>query len=243
VSEMNPDLPILDELAAEFAVLIDADFGRATTTARTRPAHRRRAPARSHRRVARRSALILVLLCLIGGVAVAARLGVGGGEGTIHTSPTTVGQSKSSGWRLSAYRDQGRLCLLFRAGGELTSACGAEPAASGLRATSLLQGAHRFVVGLSGPRVSAVKVDAGESQRVGWTRRVTDAGPAGEAGVPAGVRWFVVPLAGSAPAPARVAGLDRQGHPVGSAYVDCSLGVIGSACERQIRARANSAAD
>jgi hypothetical protein len=239
----NPDLPILDELGEEFARLIDTELGRVASRERARPAQR---PSRTrtrrghrHRRVARRSAIVLVLLCLIGGVAVAARLG---GDGKpADTSPTTLGRDPTLGWRLSGYRDRGRLCLLFGAGGELTSACGPALGASGLRTTSLVAGDRRFVAGLTGAQAGAVAVNVDGARRVEGTRRATDPEAAGEAGVPAGAHWFVVSFAKPTRAPARVVTLDDRGRRLGPVRVDCSLGVVGPACIRQIRARAEDA--
>jgi hypothetical protein len=245
----NHDLPILDELGAEFSALIDAELGRAPLPAHEPPptAQRQRARlpqrpsaarrGRGVRRVARRSTVVLVLLCLVGGVALAARFGGDGGT-PAHTTPTTLGTSKAAGWRFSAYRDRRQLCFLFEVAGEMTSNCGAEPGADAARASSLVAGGKRFVVGLAGGTVDAVAVRVGPSHARGRTAAPLDPPAAIAAGVPGTTRWFVVPVDANRRDPARVTALDRAGQQLGQPYLDCSLGAAGEECERAIRARA-----
>jgi hypothetical protein len=241
----NPDLPILDEIGRELEQLAGAPR---TAPAPSASARRRGAHAGSRRtaRVTRRAAIVLVLLCLVGGVALAARF-AGGEDGTpAHTAPTLLGRAGGGAWHVSAYRDQDRLCfLLATPGSALTSDCGTEPAAGGVRATSLSAGERRLVAGLAGPRVAAVAVRVGGRHARAETHAAADPGAATAAGVPAGSRWFVValPSVGGAAGrdPALVTPLDRDGKLVGEPYLDCSLGVVGSACERRIRAAASAA--
>lgn len=261
----NPDLPILDELREELEALAAAEpvngNGRHGSVhprpvrrePHPAPRERQRMPAASPAprrrrgqapRVARRATIVLVLLCLIGGVALAARFGASGRDVPAHTAPALLGRAASGEWRLSAYRDRGRLCFYFAApSGELSSDCGAEPAADGLRATSVVDGGRRFVVGLAGPHVAAITLAAGPARGGSATRRPLDLDAAAASGVPAGARWFVIDLdAGSAGrAPALVTPLDGDGQPLGAPFADCSLGVIGAACERRIRAAAANA--
>ncbi|HET6999125.1 MAG TPA: hypothetical protein VFI03_11100 [Solirubrobacterales bacterium] len=238
----NPDLPILDELGAEFASLVETEFGRSHQRERIRPlktSPTRR--SRGARRVARRSSLVLVLLCLVGGVALAARFGAG--EKAMNTSPTVIGNDAAGKWQLSAYRNEGRLCLAFTSAGEPSSKCGPELSPSGLRATSAIAD-RRFVIGLTGPRVHWVRVAAGATAVRTATRPVAEDDDTKGAGVPEGTRWFVVPLArgqGGLPVPAVVQPLDVDGRRLGAPYVDCSLGVVGSKCLSEIRSRAADA--
>ncbi|HEX6667378.1 MAG TPA: hypothetical protein VF081_12370 [Solirubrobacterales bacterium] len=245
MTSAKADLPILDEIGAEFARLVDAEFAQ--------PQHERaRLPVpgapgrrgRGARRVARRASLVLVLLCLVGGVAIAARFG-GGGDRPMHTAPALLGQSANGSWRLFAYRDRDRLCVLFAAAGEPAAKCGGEPAANGLRATSAIAG-QRFLIGLTGGEVDSVAVRVGGAESVVAAKAVEDAAATAEAGVPAGTRWFVTPVNSAAGGlhrgPAQLTPLDAQGRPTGAAYLDCSLGLVGPACERQVRRWAARAA-
>jgi hypothetical protein len=242
VNRENPDLPILDELAAEFAAMVDADFATAPAPMprRLRPAATRRS-SHSASRIARRAAVVLVLLCLVGGVALAARFGSGGSGPPADTEPVTIGRAADGAWDLAAYRDHHRLCTAFTVGGEPAGHCSSTPAHDGVVANSLLAGGRRYVVGLAGPQVRSVTVSVGDGGASGKTHAVEDSGAAKEAGVPEGTRWFVVPVeqSGAALAAARISGHDRDGHRLGPAYLDCSLGAISPACVRQIDSRAS----
>jgi hypothetical protein len=183
------------------------------------------------------------MLCLVGGVALAARFGNGGGGAAADTSPATLGRGATGGWRLSAYRDRGRLCLLFTLGeGKLSSECGPAPDPDKLRATSIDGQGHRFVIGLAGAQVSTVSVRVGDRRSSGSTKPAVDPAAAREAGVPDGTRWFVLALDHDLRAPAHVLAFGRDHRRLGPAYVDCSLGVVGRACQWAIRARAREAA-
>jgi hypothetical protein len=246
VRNFNPDLPILDEIGRELEQLAAAS-PTALRPAAAPPARRRRgahSASRRGARITRRAGVLLVLLCLVGGVALAARFAAGGDRAPSHTAPALLGRAGGGAWRVSAYRDQGRLCfLLMTPGGALTSECGSEPGAEGVRATSLNAAGQRLVAGLAGPRVAAVEVRSAGQRADAPTHAAADPGAAAEAGVPAGSRWFVVALpdgpAGSDPA--LVTPLDRAGQRLGRPYLDCSLGVIGRGCERRIRAAASAA--
>jgi hypothetical protein len=286
VREREPDLPILDELGAEFEAMVsaawpgEADEALATVTAlrpgvdaprgQVRPpadtpdrhtARRRLAagPSRAARergsqmrRVGRRAAIVLVLVCLVGGVAFAALNGGGSGEHS-HTAPTSLGRAGDGAWSFSAYRDEGRLCTVFvPRGGELSGNCGAAPLHGQVRAESAIAGGRRYVFGVAGPGVARVSASLGEGQPASPGRRSgaaavhdpVDRDAAGDAGFPADDRWFVLDLgpvhdtAGHPGAPAVVIPLDRRGRRAGPAYVDCSLGFIGPACKRRIEAAA-----
>jgi hypothetical protein len=286
VIERNHDLPILDELGAEFEAMVSAawagepDDALATVTAlrprvemprdQVRPpadapdrhTARRRLPATPSRaarergsqmrRVGRRAAIVLVLVCLIGGVAFAALNG-GGSSDHSHTAPTSLGRAGDGAWSFSAYRDEGRLCTVFvPRGGELSGNCGVAPVHGQVRAGSAIAGGRRYVFGVAGPGVGRVSASLGEGRTDGAGRRTgaaavhdpVDRDAAGDAGFPAADGWFVLDLgpvhdmAGHPGAPAVVVPLDRMGRRAGPAYVDCSLGVIGPACKRRIEAAA-----
>jgi hypothetical protein len=253
----NHDLPILDELGAELARMLEADEApapSAPTLVAAPPAapapHPAPPPAprralrggRRSLRVTRRVAVVLSLLCLVGGVALAARF-AGSGDAPSHTSPALLGRAGGGAWHVSAYRDEHRLCLLLNlAGGGLTSDCAGPPGPAAVWTTSLRAEGRRFVAGLAGPRVAAVSVRSGGNRARVVTRAATDPGVAGEAGVPAGTRWFVVALPAGSDA-AVVTPLDGDRRRLGSAFVDCSLGVFGPACRAQVRAAATAAED
>jgi hypothetical protein len=280
VIERNPDLPILDEIGAEFEAMVSAawaaeaegiptgDSTPATVpTSATAPADepdrhtaRRRLPAtpsratrerRSQaRRVGRRTVILLVLVCLVGGAAFAALRGGSTDHG--HTSPTQLGRADDGTWTFSTYRDEGKLCTVFvPKGGELSGSCGDTPAPGHVRAGSAVAGGRRYVFGVTGPGVARVTTTLDESgeDRATWTtaggsvRPPLDRAAASGAGFPAGDGWFVVDLGpvsatGQAAAPAVVTPFTRHGHRTGPAYVDCSLGIIGPACKQRIEAAA-----
>ncbi len=156
----NPDLPILDELGAEFEAMVSAAWARrgrsragegepepirrrergaASASPTARPTAMRlavapRTPSRATRergaqarRVGRRAAIVLVLVCLSAAspsppCTAAAR------TTTAHTAPTPLGRAADGAWSFSAYRDEGRLCTVFvPRGGELSGNCGEAP--------------------------------------------------------------------------------------------------------------------
>jgi hypothetical protein len=254
MSARNPDLPILDELAAEFEAMVTA-ASETEHTARRRaplPAPRRsRERGAQARRVGRRAAVMLVLLCLVGGVAFAAlRGGDSGSHG--HTTPALLGRDDGGAWTFSAYLDEGRLCTVFvPKGGELSGNCGTAPGQGRLRAGSAVAAGHRYVFGVAGPEVGRASISLSEEglSRASWRtgaagiRRPIDPDAATDAGLPAGDGWFVVDLGpvGSgkdAAAPAVVVPFTKHGHRTGPPYVDCSLGVLNPACERRIESAA-----
>lgn len=239
VNEKNADLPILDELGAEFSQLIAAELGEPTR----RPEPHTRIPRRRSRgahRVARRAAIVLSLLCLVGGVALAARFSAGG-EHPVNSEPATLGTG-AIGWELSGYRNDGRLCFILMAGGEPSAHCEGEPAPTGLRLASVVAEGHRFVFGLAGSRVRAIDVRVADASADGIaTRAVAPGSDPAAAGVEPGTRWFVAVLPSADNSPATVIARDRKGARLGKPLLDCSLGLLSPACERQIRSQAADA--
>ena len=255
----NPDLPILDELGAEFTALVEAAQAAESHGTRRRAPLPTVPPRRERgaqvRRIGRRAAIVLVLLCAVGGVAFAALRGSDGGSGEpTHTAPTPLGSAGDGAWSLSAYRDEGRLCMVFAPrGGELSGNCGVAPARDHVRTAGAIAGGRRYLFGVAGRGVERVAVSAAEAAgghgatwptAGGRVRVPVDHAAARDAGFPPGDGWFVLDLgpadpAGRAKAPAVVAPLDARGRRVGPNYVDCSLGVIGEACKRRIEAIAS----
>jgi hypothetical protein len=273
VSERNPDLPILDEIGAQLATLLATEEteagGRSTGSVppsiapgADRHAARKRsgaAPSRARRergaqasRIGRRAAIVLVLVCLVGGVAFAALRGGGSGK-PAHTAPERLGRATDGAWTLSVYRDGGRLCTVFvPRGGELSGRCGTAPGRGEVWAQSAIAGGDRYVFGIGGVGVAKVEASLEEAgvSRATWSTAAgraqspADAEAARAAGFPAGDSWFVFDLGSARPgrehAPATVVPLDRSGHRAGAPYMDCSLGVIGSECRRRIERSASS---
>jgi hypothetical protein len=282
VSGRNPDLPILDELGAEFEALVGAAYATGARPAGADGARPRRAGARVQpdrpsdrhterrraplaaprrsrergaqaRRIGRRAAIVLVLVCLVGGVAFAALRGGDGPGEHGHTSPALLGRDAGGAWSFSVYRDGGRLCTVFvPRGGELSGSCGAAPGRGRLRAGSAIASGRRYVFGVGGASVerASVALSSGATHlgSDGLTgaapvRRPVDVEAASDAGLPAGDGWFVLDLGpvksgGQSAAPAVVTPLTRQGDRVGPPYVDCSLGVLAPACVQRIESAA-----
>jgi hypothetical protein len=255
MNQRNPDLPILDELGAEFEAMVSAtEIDRHTARRRlpATPSRATRERGEQARRVGRRAAIVLVLVCLVGGVAFAALNG-GGSSDHGHTAPTPLGHAADGAWSFSAYRNEGRLCTVFvPRGGELSGNCGAAPVHGQVRAGSAIAGGRRYVFGVAGPGVERVSASLGEDHPTGadqWAgaapvHALVDRDATSDAGFPATDGWFVLDLGpvhgttGRPNAPAVVLPLEREGRRAGPAYVDCSLGVIGPACKRRIEAAA-----
>jgi hypothetical protein len=261
MSAPETDLPILDELGLEFGALVEAAFaadGRPDRhTVRRRaaapPSSARRERGAQARRIGRRAAIVLVLICLVGGVALAALRGGDGSGARANTTPALLGHDAGGAWTFSVYRDGGRLCTVFvPRGGELSGSCGAAPGRGRLRAGSAIAGGHRYVFGVAGREVERASVSVSEADSVTrgtWrtgaagVRRPVDPSAASDAGLPPGDGWFVLdlgPIKGGeqSAAPAVVVPLTRHGHRVGPPYVDCSLGVLAPACVRRIESAA-----
>lgn len=262
MSGPNPDLSILDELGAEFEGMVSAAWtAEAPGAAPDRHTVRRRAAAPSSsagrergaqaRRIGRRAAIVLVLICLVGGVAFAALRGGGSGNSG-HTAPALLGRDGGGAWSFSVYRDEGRLCTVFMPrGGELSGSCGTAPGHGQLRTGSAIAAGRRYVFGVTGAgveRVSASLAGARGARRAiratapAGVQNPVDRGAAGDAGFPTDDGWFVVDLGpvhrAAGAAPAVVTPFTRHGHRAGPSYVDCSLGVISPACARRIESAA-----
>jgi hypothetical protein len=271
VIERNSDLPIIDELGTEFQALMTTAYAAEGEPFGDRHTARRRAPlpaappARERgaqaRRIGRRAAIMLVLICLVGGVAFAAFRGGDRSGGHAHTAPALLGRDPGGAWSFSVYRDEGRLCTVFGPrGGELSGNCGAAPRRGRLRAESAIAGGYRYVFGVSGAGVERVSATLGvmphpraprdlgagpdrpQSARE-KVRAPVDPDAARDAGFPARNGWFVLDLgpvhgAGQSASPAVLTPLTRRGHRAGPSYVDCSLGVIAPACRRRIESAA-----
>jgi hypothetical protein len=244
----NPDLPILDEMRAGLrARIIAAEVAgprAATIPARPigasppSPIHTRdrRRVGKGALRVTRRSVVIVALLCLVAGVAFAAGLSIRGGHTPRSTSPQLLGSAGEA--QFFGYRDQNHLCLRLRAMRHGVSDCSGFPAAAMLTASSLRVGGNRFVVGYANAAVKHVSVRVGDRRTVVAARLPVERAAAEDAGIPAGLRWFVADLGPGGAAPARLIGTDAAGRQIGPALLDCSLAVVGRACRQAYESRA-----
>ncbi|HTT95565.1 MAG TPA: hypothetical protein VMF55_12900 [Solirubrobacterales bacterium] len=240
----NPDLPIVDELRAQMRRrIIAAEVAAAKAPAAPRPhvsppappARRGRERGRTVRRVTNRSLVIVALLCLIAGVALAAGLGSHDGAAPRSTSPRLLGEGR--GVQLFGYRDEGRLCLRLRTAGHGAGSCAMEPDRGGLSAASEMVDGRRFVIGYAAPRIRRVGARVGRHAASAAARLPGDREAARQAGVPDRLRWFVVDLGAAGTSPARLRGFDAADRAVGG-LLDCSLGAPGIACRRAQEARA-----
>jgi hypothetical protein len=187
-------------------------------------------------RIARRSLTLLALLSLIGASAFGAEQIFSGGA----PNPAAVQQSAflalaggtlgGERWSLRVYTRGEELCRVLVVGQDESSRCSAAPGSRSLTSTSALSPTRRYLFGVTGSRVATVSVrvvraDGGVSVRV-HTRPLPPLQPVDPAGerVPHGERWYVAVLArpvGEPDPPLRLRGLDRDGHPVSVAVLDC----------------------
>ena len=196
--------------------------------------------------MARRVAVMLALLCLVGGVALAARFGGGDGGPPANTAPAVLGGVSGLRWRVSAYRYEGKLCFSLTGAGLPSASCGPPPTPGRLRPMSALIGGRRLVFGLVAEQVTNVTAFVGDRRFSAATRAPADRAAAEQAGLPAGERWFAVsfparPDQSLALAPARIAALSASGRRLGPLRLDCSLGIASAACRYSIEARARRA--
>jgi hypothetical protein len=187
-------------------------------------------------RVARRSLALLALLSLIGASAFGAgRIFSAGAPNpaTVHQSAFLAVAGGTRGgerWSLRVYTRGEELCRVLVVGQDESSRCSAAPGVLALTSTSALSPTRRYLFGVTGSRVAtvnvrAVRADGGVNVRVP-TRLLPPLPPVDPAGKrkPDGERWYVAVLArpvGEPDPPLRVQGLDRDGHPVGVAVLDC----------------------
>lgn len=239
----HPDLPILDDLRSQLRAKIVADqvatHGRrrrgAPVPAPAVPERRRRTRG-ALGRVTRRSVVIVALLCLIAGGALAAGLSLRGGSGPLDTEPQELGTQ--DGAQVFGYRNDGHLCIRVETARRGAGYCGAAPTDASLNASSERMAGARYVVGYAAPRVRRVAVKVGDRRVVVAAHRPQDPEAAGDAGVPDRLRWFVADLGTATRAPAHLVALDANGHRVGPTLLDCSLAILDETCRRTYESRA-----
>jgi hypothetical protein len=220
----DPELPILAELEAELERELRA-LGQPAGPAL------RAIPLRTPARVARRALVLVALLSLVGGSAVAGRAVLAGSPRAPSSGPALLssGGQGADHWQLEAYLHEGSVCYAMFVADTASSACGT-PGGKEVRATSALSPTRRFVAGIAGAGVTHVLVRVGHRDLL-----IATHAPAGahRAKLSPGLRWFLASLAGAGArqGPARVTPLDRAGRRVGPAVLDCSLGAGSPLCQ------------
>jgi hypothetical protein len=245
----DPELPFLGSLEREIrhkatraARSADTPRGRsrgpasAHTTApygrsAQRPARERgdRASLPGASRIARRSLTLVALLCLIGASAFGASQILSGRSNdpaVVRQGPLALVASGHAGpdsWTLRLYRRGGDLCRVLVVAEAEASRCATAPAAGAVAVTSMVSPLRRYVFGVTGREVPQVSVRVAKLTRTVPTRAAADPS-ARAAGLPSGVRWFLValprPTHGSDPA-ALVRAVDTQRRPHGPTHVSC----------------------
>jgi hypothetical protein len=191
--------------------------------------HLHNRPLRGASRVARRSLTLVALLCLIGASAYGAHAVFSGGTPNLAVIPQgpiallAEGHAGSDSWSLRLYRREGKLCRVLTVAQSESSRCAPAPGAQSVASTSVVSPQRRYVFGVTGGDVAQVSVRTGGFAQVVPTHASDTAG-VHAAGLPSGVRWFLVILsrpAGNSSPPAVVRGLDAKHHTLGSAGVSC----------------------
>jgi hypothetical protein len=202
-----------------------------STVSRTRDVpHDGGRPLRGASRIARRSLILVVLLCLIGASAYGAREVFSGGGPNLTVArqgPSALlatGHSGADSWWLRSYKREGDLCrVLVVSGSSESSRCAPAPGPRSVSSTSMVSPSRRYVFGMAGGDVARVSVRVGGSTLVVPTHAPNSA-RARAAALGSGVRWFLAILdrpSGNSNPPALVRGLDARGHALGAASVSC----------------------
>jgi hypothetical protein len=211
-----------------------------TTQAANRGHQRTRALSPFGARVARRTLMLVVLLCLIGASAFGADHALSG-EAEDPTEvrqgafvPVAAGRMGGERWSLRLYMRGGELCRVLSAGETASSRCSAPPRGAELGITSVVNSSRRYFYGVSGPAVARVTVHAGEAFANVPTHVLTQQN-AGAERLPKGARWFVTTLlrpVDEPDPPAQVQALDARGHQLGPSLTDCAEAPEALPCPR-----------
>jgi hypothetical protein len=237
----DPELPFLTELEnqvrgrAEGSVQSERD-GRSRAA---RPRQTRGSVGPSARRMLRRTAILVGLLCLIAASAFGARAVFFHGDespGAIHQSAlvsVAEGRDGPEQWRLSVYTRGSELCsALIVLGQQASSRCALSPAPDAIDVASLAGVSRRYVYGVGGSRVQAVRLLAGHTTLTVQTHPL-DGERARAAGVTNMAHYFLAVL----PRPSRaglsavsVTGLDAARRRLGQPQVTCVEEAAGGSC-------------
>jgi hypothetical protein len=227
----DPELPILEELETELQrelrTLGLAPVGRSVGGGGLG------GPVR----VTRRALLLVALVSLVGGSALAGRSVLTRSHSPKPSGPALLafGRQGPDNWQLEAYLYGGSTCYALFVVDAVSSACGRPPNSTGVRVTSALSATRRFVAGLTGAAVEQVLVHAGGSVLILPTHSLPNTSDGRRAGLRIGLRWFVAILpydARTRGAPARVTPLDADARPLGQPVLDCSLSAANAICRR-----------
>jgi hypothetical protein len=214
--------------------------------AERRPEHRvGQSRTRTSSRVARRTLVLVALLCLVGASAFGAGHILSGAPNPtiVHRSafvPVAKGREGASetrggdSWSLKLYMRGGELCRVLVVGEAESSRCSAPPGAHTLGVTSVISPTRRYFYGVVGPAVARVEVHAGELASSVSTHSSPPA-LARAAGLPRGARWFVAIVGrpvGEPDPPAHVRGVGFKGRPVTGALIDCAETTEPQPCPR-----------
>jgi hypothetical protein len=233
----DPELPFLEALEREV-------HRSALRAARPSPHAHSRARRGEHSgrggvsRIARRSLILVALMCLIGASAFGADRIFSGGvpnPNVVHQGPLVTvagGHAGTDVWWLRLYRREADLCRVLVVAETESSRCAPAPGAGSLAATSVVSPLRRYVFGVSGGEVAQVSVSVGSSTQTVATHAL-DTARVGGAGLPGGLRWFVAVLdrpAGAVNPPAVVRGVDAEHRVLGPARVSCVEGGEAESC-------------
>jgi hypothetical protein len=231
----DPELPFLADLEkrvrayAERAETLTTPSGDAVA-----PKQRRRTPRRLPLRAARRTAVLVTLLCLLAATAFGTRAAFF----TSAQSPIQPHQSRfvalahgragADRWTLRLYARGGQVCSeLNVVAQQASSRCVPPPGKTALAASGLTSVARAYVFGTTGARVDTVTVRAGGAPLDIATHPLGKSARA--LGVPASTRYFVAvlqPRSGRSARRATLTGRDRVHAPLGRPSVVC-LGELG----------------
>lgn len=185
---------------------------------------RRAARRRSVRRLSRRTAALVAMLSVLGATAYAARTVLFSetkNPAHVHQGPLVVAAAGGQGedrWLLRLYRRGATVCRALLVSQTATSRCSPAPTGATVRASSATSPRRRWVFGLTGPDVAAVRVRVGTASRTVATSRL-DAGQVAAGGLPSTIRLFIVsvarPVAEPDP-PVTVRAFDRDNRPLGA---------------------------
>jgi hypothetical protein len=217
----DPELPFLADLEEQV---------RAHAERAIRPPRRSRRPHPVALRMTRRTAVLVGLLCLLAATAFGARAVFSGGSpspAAVHQGAFVLvedGQTGEDRWTLRLYTRGGELCrALVVLDQTASSRCAPAPAPETVGVMSAASARRRYVFGVAGARVDAIRVRAGASQLTVATHALSER-QARAAGASSATRYFLAILTrplGRPDPPAIVTGLDAAHRRLGGAHVDC----------------------
>lgn len=184
---------------------------------------------RTSMRIARRSLVLVALLCLIGASAYGASEVFSGGA----TDPLDAkrgafavvasGHLGSDSWALRLYMRGGELCRVLSVAETEASQCAGTPGPDILEATSLQSPSRLYVFGVTGSAVARVRIRVAGQRRTVATRS-SSARQERIADLPARVRYYLfsLPRASAPTSPAAlVEGVGTDGHTLGKPVPSC----------------------